>query len=62
MRERLSEQRVASAPQWENLFLAPAYRGEAAERAEGDWEQGTAAVPVSRRRGQGGRRVHRPAA
>ncbi|WP_329473767.1 hypothetical protein OIE75_39155 [Streptomyces sp. NBC_01723] len=62
MRERLSEQRVASAPQWENLFLAPAYRGEAAERAEEDWQEGTAAVSVGRRRRQGGRRVSRPAA
>ncbi|WP_432100419.1 hypothetical protein [Streptomyces sp. WAC 04229] len=62
MRERLSERRMASAPQWENLFLAPAYRGEAAERAEDDWQQGTAAVSMGGRRRRGARRASRPAA
>ncbi|MFG3321125.1 hypothetical protein ACGF3J_24040 [Streptomyces sp. NPDC048171] len=62
MRERLSERRVASAPQWENLFLAPAYRGEAAERVEVDWQERTAAVSVGGRRRRGARRASRPAA
>ncbi|MFI5855376.1 hypothetical protein [Streptomyces parvulus] len=71
MREGLSDQRVASdgrapavapAPQWRNLFLAPTYRGEAAEAAEADRQERTATASVARRRRQGGRRASRPAA
>ncbi|MEV5016491.1 hypothetical protein ACIGW1_19965 [Streptomyces sp. NPDC053780] len=53
---------VAPTPRWENLFLAPAYRGEAAERVEADWRERTAAESVSRRRRPGGRRTSRPTA
>ncbi|MET9136931.1 hypothetical protein [Streptomyces parvulus] len=71
MRRGPSEKRVASdgrpsavapTPQWRNLFLAPAYRGEAAETAEAEWQERTGAVSVARRRRQGGRRSSRPAA
>ncbi|WP_413759472.1 hypothetical protein [Streptomyces sp. MMBL 11-3] len=45
------------APQWQNLFLAPAYRGDVAEEIEADWRQEkAAAAPVQRRR-RGGRRT-----
>ncbi|RDD86385.1 hypothetical protein DVZ84_24375 [Streptomyces parvulus] len=50
---------VAPTPQWRNLFLAPAYRGEA---AEADRQERTATASVARRRRQGGRRISRPAA
>ncbi|MFF1263584.1 MULTISPECIES: hypothetical protein [unclassified Streptomyces] len=52
---------VAPAPQWQNLFLAPAYHGVIAEVIEADWEQEMTA-PAALRRRPGDRRAARPAA
>ncbi|MGW2082525.1 hypothetical protein ACWCOW_37435 [Streptomyces sp. NPDC001939] len=52
---------VAVKPQWQNLFLAPAYRGDVADEIEADWERETAVLAVQRQR-RGGRGTVRSAA
>lgn len=52
------------APQWQNLFLEPAYLDDIAHEAdgeEGDWQQELPAVSLQRRR-RGGRRITSAAA
>ncbi|MFD7206285.1 hypothetical protein [Streptomyces sp. NPDC059893] len=70
MREGLMGRRVetvgqpttlAAKPQWQNLFLAPAYSDDVAEEIKADWEQETASLAVQRQR-RGGQRTARPAA
>ncbi|MGW4348298.1 hypothetical protein ACWEL8_24935 [Streptomyces sp. NPDC004690] len=69
MREVQAERRVETvgrppvtvAPQWQNLFLAPAYRGDMAADLDvdidADWEEETAA-PAALRRRRGRRPAH----
>ncbi|MYS40352.1 hypothetical protein GTY23_03590 [Streptomyces sp. SID5998] len=65
MREVQAERRVetvgrppvTAAPQWQNLFLAPAYRGDMAADLDADWKEETAA-PAALRRRRGRRPAH----
>ncbi|MFE6155594.1 hypothetical protein [Streptomyces sp. NPDC057889] len=52
---------VGPAPQWQNLFLAPAYQGDIDEDIQQDWEE-EMPVPTALRRRPGGRGAARPAA